>query len=597
MVEIARLPAMKATFSPDGERNRGETMMASIIHGRLRLPAHIRVSVLALVGTVGLVWLLFFGLSPRLHPTALRTGGLAPAAGASGGANAALSPTLAHLAATSPHRQVQVIIQLQRGVDVAAGRALVRSVGGRPGPGLHIINGLSASLTASAARTLAQSSYVHAVSLNSTLLQTGRGVPGPWQLSTTYDQSVHATGLWGRSTGRGVGVAVIDTGITGDVPDFRTSRWNSTSRVIASAVIDPNASTAADTYGHGTAVAGLVAGNSHVRDNGDPLQDQYAGSAPNANLISIKVANDDGQATTLDALYGLQFAVDHKNDYNIRVINMSFRSTDAESYTTDPLDAAAEQAWFDGITVVAAAGNMGTASDAVSYAPGNDPYVITVGAVDDQGTANNSDDAVTSWSSQGTTQDGVAKPDVAAPGAHIVSTLAPNSDFASLCPTCVIDGSYFQVSGTSLAAPIVAGVAADVIAAHPGWTPDMVKGALVNTATQLPSGGNEVNASAANWANGNQLTSDQNLTPNTLIDPDTGSIDYNAASWSAGSWSTAADPLAASWSAASWSCVDCSSAGGSDNGSGGDGGDGGNGGGVDPTAASWSTVGWTTMWG
>ena len=156
--------------------------------------------------------------------------------------------------------------------------------------------------------------------------------------------------------------------------------------MVASAVIDPNASTAADTYGHGTAVAGLVAGNGASRDAGDPLRNEYAGSAPNANLISVKVANDDGQATTLDAIYGLQFAVDHKDDYNIRVINMSFRSTDAESYRTDPLDAAAEQAWFDGITVVAAAGNMGTASDAVSYAPGNDPYVITVGAVDDQGT-------------------------------------------------------------------------------------------------------------------------------------------------------------------------------------------------------------------
>jgi serine protease AprX len=565
-------------------------MMASIIHGRLRLPAHIRLSVIALVGMVGLVWLLFFGLAPRLHPTAARTGGPAPAASGAAHTPASLSPALARLAATSPHRRVVVIIQLKHGVDLGRGRTLVRAVGGHAGPGLRIINGLSATLTTGAARALAQSPQIHAVSLNSTLLQTWySGAPGPWQLSTTYDQSVHATGLWRHSTGRGVGVAVIDTGITGDLPDFQTSRWNSTSRVIASAVIDPNASTAADTYGHGTAVAGLVAGNGHYRDNSDPLQDQYAGSAPNANLISIKVANDDGQATTLDALYGLQFAVDHKDDYNIRVINMSFRSTDAESYKTDPLDAAAEQAWFDGITVVAAAGNMGTASDAVSYAPGNDPYVITVGGVDDQGTADNSDDVVASWSSQGTTQDGFAKPDVVAPGAHIVSTLAPNSDFASLCPTCVIDGSYFQVSGTSLAAPIVAGVAADLIAAHPDWTPAMVKGALINTATQLPGGAEEVNASAANWGRDDQLSSDQGLTPNTLIDPDTGSIDYNAASWSAGSWSTATDPLAASWSAASWSCEDCSPSTGSD-------GSGGNGG-VDPTAASWSTVGWTTIWG
>jgi serine protease AprX len=595
MVEIARLPAIKSHFSPDGERNQGETAMTSIIHGRLRLPAHIRTTALALVGMVGLVWLLFFGLSPRLHHAAARTGGLAPAAGAARGSSApaSLSPSLAHLAATSPDRRVQVIIQLRPGVDAAAGRALVRSAGGQSGLGLHIINGLSASLTAGAARTLASNPQIHAVSLNSTLLQTWREAPSGGPLSTTYDQSVHATGLWRQSTGRGVGVAVIDTGITGDIPDFRTSRSNSSSRVVASAVIDPNATTAADTYGHGTAVGGLIAGNGFVRDDSDPLQGQYAGSAPDANLISIKVANDDGQATTLDAIYGLQFAVDHKDQYDIRVINMSFRSTDAESYKTDPLDAAAEEAWFDGITVVAAAGNMGTASDAVSYSPGNDPYVLTVGAVDDQGTADNSDDVVADWSSQGTTQDGFAKPDVVAPGAHIVSTLAPDSDFASLCPTCVIDGAYFQVSGTSLAAPIVAGVAADLIAAHPGWTPDMVKGALVNTATQLPGGADEVNAVAAAWADPDQLASDQNLTPNTLIDPDTGSIDYNAASWSAGSWSTATDPLAASWSAASWSCEDCSSAGGT----GGDGGDSGGGSGVDPTAASWSTVGWTTMWG
>jgi len=300
--------------------------------------------------------------------------------------------------------------------------------------------------------------------------------------------------MWRHSTGAGVGVAVIDTGITGDLPDFRTSQSDDTSRVVASAVIDPNASTANDTYGHGTAVAGLIAGNGADRDRGDSLWGQYDGSAPDANLISVKVADDNGQATILDAIYGLQFAVDHKAQYNIGVINMSFRSTTAQSYQTDPLDAAAEQAWNDGIVVVAAAGNLGTAPDAVSYAPANDPYVITVGAVDDQGTPNTSDDVIPSWSSQGTTQDGLTKPDVLAPGAHIVTTLAPGSDFANLCPTCVINNDYFQVSGTSLAAPIVSGIATDLVTAHPDWTPDMIKGAIVNTATSLPNGGNEVNA-------------------------------------------------------------------------------------------------------
>ncbi|MBV9943480.1 MAG: S8 family serine peptidase, partial [Solirubrobacterales bacterium] len=229
-----------------------------------------------------------------------------------------------------------------------------------------------------------------------------------------------------------------------------------------------------------------------------------------------------------------------------------------------------------------AAGNMGNAPDAVSYAPGNDPYVITVGASDNHGTASTWDDVQASWSSRGTTQDGISKPDVLAPGAHIVTTLAPGSSFASDCPTCVIGGAYFQLSGTSLAAPIVSGIAADLLAAHPGWTPAMVKGAIVSTATPLSDGSSEIRALAADLASRGQLSSDQNLTPNNLIDPDTNKIDYNAASWSAASWSTAADPLAASWSAASWSCVGCSSTGAGD---------------VSPSAASWSNVGWATTWG
>jgi serine protease AprX len=503
-----------------------------------------------------------------------------PASGVSVGPGA-LSPQLARLADAYPRRRVEVIIQLARGVNASQGRALVRSSGGQPGLDLHIINGLSARLTASAARRLAASRLVHAVSLNAAIKESTLVNFNPRQMATVFDQSVGATRLWNFSTGKSVGVAVIDTGITGDSADFRTSQTNLASRVTASAVVDPNAATAADRYGHGTDVAGLIAGNGGYLDSADPLRGQYAGSAPDANLISIKISDDDAQATTLDAIYGLQFAVDHKSDYNIRVVNMSFRSTSAESYQTDPLDAAAEQAWFDGIVVVAAAGNLGTAPGAVSYPPGNDPYVLTVGAVDDQGTSSTRDDVETDWSSRGVTQDGLTKPDVLAPGAHIVSTLAPGSAFATLCPTCIIGGHYFQASGTSMAAPIVAGVAADLIAAHSHWTPDMVKGAIVNTADSLSGGGREVNAIDAYRARGRRLVSNQDFTPNSLIDPRTGTIDYSKAGWTAGSWSVAADPLAASWSAASWSCSDCSS---------------GSSGTVSTTANSWSSLGWATTW-
>ena len=121
---------------------------------------------------------------------------------------------------------------------------------------------------------------------------------------------------------------------------------------------------------------------------------------------------------------GLQFVVDHKDDYNIRVVNLSLNEAKASSYRTNPLDAAVEQAWNAGIVVVAAAGNRGTGPDAVQYAPGNDPFVITVGGVDDQDTADTSDDTAASWSSTRHDQDGHAKPDFLAPGARMVSTLA-----------------------------------------------------------------------------------------------------------------------------------------------------------------------------
>ena len=498
----------------------------------------------------------------------------------SSAAPGSLSPGLSRLSFAHPHRRVVVIIQFVRGVDAARGRALVRSLGGRPGLDLHIINGLSATMTAGAAGRLANSGLVHAVSLNapiqaSTLVDFNRQ-----KMDTVFNQDVQATNMWNFSTGSGVGVAVLDTGIDGDLPDFRSSQSDPTSRVVASVAVDPGATTMADMYGHGTHVAGLIAGNGGYRDPSDPNYALYAGTAPDANLIEVKISDDQGNSTTLDAIYGLQFIVDHQADYNIRVVNMSFRSRSAQSYTTDPLDAAAEQAWFHGIVVVAAAGNLGTAPDAVSYAPGNDPYVITVGAADDQGSKGPGNDVETSWSSQGVTQDGFTKPDVLAPGAHIVSLLAPGSAFASLCPSCIVRDDYFQASGTSMAAPIVSGAVADLLAVHPDWTPDMVKGAIVNTAQPLSGGGSLMQVLNASNATASQLTSDQNLTPNSLLDS-TGSIDYSQAYWTRGSWTSATDPLRSSWSADNWTCQ-CSSSGS---------------GNVDPTRGSWTSVGWATLWG
>jgi serine protease AprX len=491
------------------------------------------------------------------------------------------SAPLVQLAANHPGRSVEAIVQFENGVSPSNAHKLVRANGGRVTGELPIINGLAARMTAARANRLARLDGVRVVSLNAGVKKTGlvSGIDTSL-LQTSYPDSVQAPRAWSTATGKGVGVAVVDTGIAGTLPDFRTSQSNSTSRVVATVATNPYATGDNDSYGHGTHVAGIIAGNGNNRPSSDSLKGDYVGVAPDANLISVKVADEKGDATLLDVIYGLQFAVDNKDAYNIRVINLSLESTQAQSYKTDPLDAAAEAAWFSGIVVVAAAGNRGTADDAVDYAPGNDPYVISVGGVDDQGTKNTLDDAIASWSSRGTTQDGFAKPDVLAPGAHIVSNLAPKSAFTSMCPSCIVDKEYIRAGGTSMAAPVVAGAVADMLQTRPGLTPNQVKAAvLANGRNVLASSLDEVSASGLVYGSIPTTNPNAGLTPNTLIDPKTGGIDYTRSSWSRSSWSRSSWSRS-SWSRSSWSCNCSTTSSGS----------------IDPTRSSWSRSSWSTSW-
>jgi serine protease AprX len=482
----------------------------------------------------------------------------------------------AALACAAPAR-ADVIVQVEPGTP---GRALLAGVGATHVRAIPLIGAFAADLPPGAAAALAREPGVRAVSPDARVRSEGSPVDTS-RLSTAYDMSVGTDHLWNNNlTGAGVGVAVVDTGIAGGLPDFRVSASDPTSRVIASAVTNPDATTAGDAYGHGTHVAGIIAGDGNSRGSGDPLRGRYVGIAPDANLISIKADDDDGATTVLDVINGIQFAVDHKADYNIRVLNLSLESATPESYKTDPLDAAVEAAWLHGIVVVAAAGNRGTDGDAVTYAPGNDPFVISVGAVDDKGTKSQSDDAPASWGSAGTTQDGLAKPDVVAPGAHIVSALAPGSAFAGLCPSCVRDGEYIQAGGTSMSAPVVSGIAALLLQKHPDWTPNQVKGALVKTARPLSGGRVQYKEIVADKALGANTTANAGLVPNAIVDPATGAIDYTRATWSRATWSSAADLLRATWSRATWSCACGGTTGGT----------------VDPTRATWSRATWSTSW-
>ena len=505
----------------------------------------------------------------------------APAATLDGGA----SPALVKLAGTKPATQVEAIVQFETGVKPSTSRELVRTAGGRVTGDLHVINGLAARMTASEANALASRDGVRAVSLNAGVKSQARGFRKAAQqsgidaseLATSYNQSLTSDQAWGTyGTGEGVGVAVIDTGIAEDMPDFQVAKngnGRGQSRVVATAVTNPEAKTDYDKYGHGTHVAGIIAGNGNNRHHRDALEGQYVGVAPDANLISVKVDDDRGNATILDVIYGLQFVVDLKDEYNIRVVNLSLESSVAESYKTDPLAAAAEAAWFSGIVVVAAAGNRGSDPKAVSYAPGNDPFVISVGAVDDMGTSKLSDDKLASWSSRGKTQDGHSKPEILAPGSGIVSTLAPNSEFKSMCPTCIVGGQYIRAGGTSMSAPMVSGLVAIMLENRPTLSPDRVKGMLMTSDRNVPGVGDEAYALGALKSN-STYNPNAGIEPNTFVDPATGKIDYARSRWSRSRWS------GAGMNRSRWSC-DCSK---TTNGS------------IDPTRSRWSRSRWSTSW-
>ncbi len=509
----------------------------------------------------------------------------------------------ADAATSSAARAAQAIVQFQEATTATERRAAVRAEGGVVVRDLHVIDALDVRLPVDGARRLARMPEVRAVTPNAAMRPTARATGGRWadwnpsELATAYVHSTRAEKLWTDrqtpATGAGVAVAVIDTGIAGHLSDFRVSSDDPTSRVIASVVTNPDATTATDRYGHGTHVAGLVAGNGRALAPSDPQFNRYIGTAPEANLVSIKVSDDHGNAYLNDVIAGLQFVVDHGADYGIRVVNLSLGSSLALPYQNDPLNAAVEAAWAHGYVVVVAAGNRGTDPDAVAYAPANDPYAITVGAVDDRGTKDTEDDTLAAWSSRGVTQDGFAKPDIVAPGAHIVAPLAPDSEFPSLCRECVREARYFQVGGTSMAAPIVAGIAADILAVHPEWSPNQVKGALTyNSGTvdrrgepianvrPTSDGAWEVAADLAIKASKHELESNQSLTPSWFLDPVTGAIDYTRASWRRASWRTAIDGLRASWKAASWIC-DCAGPDAQ----------------VDPARASWRRASWKSFFG
>jgi len=290
-------------------------------------------------------------------------------------------------------------------------------------------------------------------------------------------------------TGHGVGVAVIDSGIAAHSALANT--------VVASvSMLDDDASTG-DPFGHGTHVAGIIAG---AGSPAIPVTKLYTGGiAPGAQLINIRVLRADGTGLTSDVVAGIDWAIDHRTTYNIRVINLSLGHSVTEPCATDPLCEAVARASLACIVVVAAAGNNGMTPDGHMIlggvtSPGNSPFAITVGAVNTAGTVNRNDDTITTYSSRGPTKyDFTMKPDVAAPGNKIVSLEAAGSYLATSYPSLHRAGfgsnAYMQLSGTSMATPMVSGAIALLLQGNPSLSPAQVKLALQMGATYMPDAG------------------------------------------------------------------------------------------------------------
>ena len=246
-----------------------------------------------------------------------------------------------------------------------------------------------------------------------------------------------------------------------------------------------------DLYGHGTHVAGIIGGNGSLSGG------QYEGVAPAVNFVDLRALDQNGAGTDSTVIAAIQEAIALQNTYNIRVINISLGRGIFVSYTQDPLCQAVEAAWKSGIVVVVAAGNYGRLSVNGSNgygtvtAPGNDPFVLTVGATKSNGSTSASAETLASYSSKGpTTYDHIVKPDMVAPGNDIVSLSAPGATLEAVFPTELVTGTdgnndYFTLSGTSMATPAVVGAAALLLQEQSTLTPDQVKARLMQTATKM----------------------------------------------------------------------------------------------------------------
>jgi serine protease AprX len=464
-----------------------------------------------------------------------------------------VAPGLVSDSKTKPNAKVDVIIMASGGFDAAKNvQKWLEKAGASDdvtgSSDLKLVNGIAVTIRAKLVAKL-QSVQGLTVVPNAMVKLSGAATGTTSSSSQIWPYESGNADMWAGDqqlySGKLPTIAVVDSGMQ-NRPDFGT-------RLLASVNLSTIAGNTSldDQRGHGTFVGGIAAGGLAG----------LAGAAPTAPLVSIKVMDANGQAKTSDVVNACQWILDNKGKYNIRVANFSLHSGISTNAYRDPLDQAVERLWFNGVVVVAAAGNYGisnTTPSGVMYSPGNDPFVITVGAVDLGGSSRANDDKATPWSAWGYTPDGFYKPEISAPGRYMVGPIPASSTIAALKADNLVGSDRIELSGTSFAAPVVAGTVAQMLARHPGWTPDQVKGALMKTARAVRIGNprsaglGELTASRAAALGGTPPNPNLALGQFVKTMPGSSGLSFDGMSWANAakasmSWNSM------SWNSQSWS--------------------------------------------
>jgi serine protease AprX len=460
-------------------------------------------------------------------------------------------PGLLAEAKANPSETFNVIIRGTRGVSSkGVGSAFGAASKGHIGHSFRSINGIAATLKGGELWGLSHNPNILSITPDLPVASTDIEESGLWRDTVGANQVPSLTGIANLPA-----IAIVDSGLD-------TTKTQDFPNVVASVNLNSdNPGATGDDEGHGTMVSGIAAGAG-----------MYPGVVPGAPLVSIRTADANGASHTSDIIAACDWILQHQAQYDIRVANFSLVSEAQTSFTNDPLDAAVEQLWFHGIFVVTAAGNFGAPGGVfMAHAPGNDPFVMTVGALDTNGTSDPTDDFTAPWSAYGFTGDGFFKPDISAPGRWIAAPVPVGSTLATTAPDRIVAPGYMWMSGTSLSSPMVAGAADAILALHPDWTPGQVKGALMVSASGLPGipdwagGVGELNAAQALTVT-SAPDADANLEPFVVSDGSGGltfdgtdweqaaesSTNWSATNWSQTNWS-ATNWSQTNWSATNWS--------------------------------------------